>query len=69
METKPVFFSETKDEDQTMIAYRESDVLENIEEEDLGIPLPPKVTQSLSYVYFMKLYACKCYRNLDTTGP
>jgi len=46
------FKSETKDEDQTMIAYRESDVLENIEEEELGIPLPPKVTQSLSY--FMK---------------
>jgi hypothetical protein len=42
--------SETKDEDQTMIAYRESDVLENIEEEESGIPLPPKVmSSSLSY--------------------
>ena len=40
-------FSETKEEDQTMIAYRESDVLENIEEEDSGIPLPPKVALSL----------------------
>ena len=29
-----------------MIAYRESDVLENLEEEESGIPLPPKVHNS-----------------------
>ena len=45
--SKQNMFSETKEEDQTMIAYRESDVLENIEEEDSGIPLPPKVAFSL----------------------
>ena len=30
-----------------MIAYRESDVLENLEEEESGIPLPPKVSIAL----------------------
>lgn len=39
-----ILLPETKEEDQTMIAYRESDVLENIEEEESGIPLPPKVS-------------------------
>ena len=39
-----MLFSEGKDEDQTMIAYKESDVLENLEEdEESGFPQPPKV--------------------------